>query len=161
MARSPVRTRWPNWWLCICIVWERPGAAIVTFVSDGAVWIWDRVERIASQAGIPKTVPVYEILDHGHATHHVSLALASLGVSKEERMPLYRDLRRWLRDGQLKRVVRELEQLADDDAEANAEFQTELSYLKRHGAAGRLKYATFRGWGFRLAVVRLKAAFAG
>jgi hypothetical protein len=117
-------------------------AGSVTFVSDGAVWIWDRVERIVSQAKIPKTVPIYEVLDNCHATHHVSLALASLGVSKDVRMPMYRELRTWLRNGQWKRVVQELEQLMTADDE-NPEFQTELSYLKRHGTAGRLRYATF------------------
>ena len=33
----------------------------------------------------------YQILDCPHAVHHVSLALSALGLSKEERLPLYRE----------------------------------------------------------------------
>jgi len=128
---------------------HRLGAAqaqSVTFVSDGAVWIWDRIDRIVSQAGISTGVPLYEVLDNCHATHHVSLALASLGVSAEDRMPLYRDLRTKLRNGQWKDVVEELQQFADDDPH-NTDLQTELAYLNKHGAAGRLNYATFKKLG--------------
>jgi hypothetical protein len=74
-------------------------ATSLTFVSDGAVWIWDRINQIVAQAGIPKEVPIHQVLDNCHAVHHVSLALASLGVTVEERMPLYRDLRSQLRHG--------------------------------------------------------------
>jgi hypothetical protein len=128
---------------------HRLGAAqaqSITFVSDGAVWIWDRIDRIVSQAGISTGVSIYQVLDNCHATHHVSLALATLGVSVETRMPLYRDLRTQLRNGQWKDVVGELQQFADDDPH-NTELQTELAYLNRHGAAGRLNYATFKKMG--------------
>ncbi len=125
---------------------HRLGAAqaqSITFVSDGAVWIWDRIDRIMSQAGISTSVSIHQVLDNCHATDHVSLALASLGVSVEARMPLYCDLRTQLRNGQWKDVVGELQQFADDDPH-NSELQTELAYLNRHGAAGRLNYATFK-----------------
>jgi hypothetical protein len=128
---------------------HRLGAAqaqSITFVSDGAVWIWDRIDRMVSEAGIPKSVVIHQILDNCHATHHVSQALAALGVSLETRMPLYRDLRSQLRDGRWKSVVKELQQFADDDPE-NLDLQTELAYLKKHGAAGRLDYARFKTLG--------------
>jgi len=32
----------------------------LTFVSDGAVWIWDRIDQIVAQAGIPKEVPIHQ-----------------------------------------------------------------------------------------------------
>jgi len=121
-------------------------AASLTFVCDGAVWIWDRIDAIVKQAGVPSSVPVYQVLDNCHAVHHISLALASLGVPTEVRMPLYRDLRSRLRNGQWKYVVSELQQFADD----NAALQTELNYLRKHGTAGRLNYTYFRGLGLPL-----------
>ena len=124
-------------------------AASLTFVCDGAVWIWDRIDSIVQQAGIPSSVKVRQVLDNCHAVHHVSLALASLGVSAEVRMPLYRDLRSRLRNGQWRYVVNELQQFADDDGD-NAALQTELNYLRKHGAAGRLNYTHFRSLGLPL-----------
>ena len=124
-------------------------AASITFVCDGAVWIWDRIDSIVQQAGIPPAVKIHQVLDNCHAVHHVSLALASLGASAEERMPLYRDLRSRLRNGQWRYVVNELQQFADDDPE-NSALQTELNYLRKHGEAGRLNYTYFRGLGLPL-----------
>jgi hypothetical protein len=131
---------------------HRLGAAAaesVTFVGDGAVWIWDRIEAIVKQAGLPDDVKVHQVLDNCHAVHHISLALASLGVSVEDRMPLYRELRSRLRNGQWKSVVNELQQFADDDP-ANAALKTELNYLRKHGEAGRLNYTQFRRLGLPL-----------
>ncbi len=124
-------------------------ATSLTFVSDGAVWIWDRIDQIVAQAGIPKEVAIHQVLDTCHAVHHVSLALATLGVTAEQRMPLYRDLRTRLRNGEWEYVVKELQMFADDDPN-NTNLQTELSYLQRHGESGRLNYADFRRRGLPL-----------
>jgi len=48
-------------------------ATSLTFVSDGAVWIGDRIDQIVTQAGIPKEVLIHQVLDNYHAVHHVSL----------------------------------------------------------------------------------------
>jgi len=124
-------------------------ATSLTFVSDGAVWIWDRIDQIVAQAGIPKGVAIHQVLDTCHAVHHVSMALATLGITVEQRMPLYRDLRTRLRNGEWSYVVKELQMFADDDPQ-NTDLQTELSYLQRHGEAGRLNYADFRSRGLPL-----------
>lgn len=123
-------------------------AASVTFVADGAPWIWDRIPEIVRRAGLTN-VPIHEVLDCCHAVHHISLALSALGLNKEERMPLYRLHRTMLRNGQWQRVVEELADLAADDPN-NLEVQREISYLTRHGEAGRLKYPTFRSQGLPL-----------
>jgi hypothetical protein len=39
-------------------------AISITFVSDGAVWIWDRLDTIVQQAGIPHSVPIHQVLDN-------------------------------------------------------------------------------------------------
>lgn len=124
-------------------------AVSLTFVSDGAVWIWDRLDQLVAQAGIPREVAIHQVLDTCHAVHHVSLALATLGVTAEQRMPLYRDLRSRLRNGEWKSVVHELQMFADDDPD-NTSLATELSYLLRHGEAGRLDDADFRRRGLPL-----------
>jgi len=131
---------------------HRLGAAkakSVTFVSDGAVWIWDRIATIVKQAGISDTVKIHQVLDNCHAAHHVSLALKTLGRSDNDRMASYRDLRSRLRNGEWRYVVKELQQHADKD-DKNEKILTEISYLQRHGDAGRLAYPFFKGLGLPL-----------
>ncbi len=123
-------------------------AASVTFVADGAPWIWDRLPRIVELAKL-EGVPVHQVLDCCHAAHHVSLALAAMGFSDRERMPLYREHRTLLRNGQWRRVVEELKGLANVDGES-ADVHTEIAYLTKHGEAGRLQYPTFRKLGLPL-----------
>lgn len=127
-------------------------ALSVTFAADGAPWIWDRIERIVALAKLEE-VKIYEVLDCCHAAHHISQALAALGLSNEERMPLYREHRSLLRNGQWRRVVEELSDLAEllgEDSKARAETLTEIAYLRKHGEAGRMSYPHFRSLGIPL-----------
>jgi hypothetical protein len=123
-------------------------AASVTFVADGASWIWDRIPAIVRLGGL-EGVTVHEVLDCCHAAHHISLALAAIGMNDQERMPLYREHRTLLRNGQWRRVVEELTGLAEIYPE-NEKIRTEIAYLSKHGEAGRLKYPTFRALGLPL-----------
>lgn len=130
---------------------HRLGAAraqSVTFVADGGVWIWERIASIVRLAKL-EDVPIHQVLDCYHAAHHISLALASLGYSNEDRLPLYREQRTRLRNGQWRRVVEELTELAEGASE-DAQVWTEIAYLQKHGEAGRLKYPTFRRLGLPL-----------
>ncbi len=120
-------------------------ATSVTFVADGAPWIWDRIDKIIQLAKLGD-VPTHQVLDCCHAVHHVSLALAALGLTTEERMPLYREHRTLLRNGQWRRVVEELSSLQDTDKPIK-ELKTEIAYLRRHGEAGRLSFVSFRRQG--------------
>lgn len=127
---------------------HRLGAAealSVTFVADGAPWIWDRIDRIIKLAGLSK-VPTYQVLDCCHAVHHISKALASLGLTREERNPLYRELRSRLRNGRWQSVVDDLSELQNSEKPI-AELDTEISYLRRHGEAGRLMYVRYKQLG--------------
>jgi hypothetical protein len=117
----------------------------VTFVADGAPWIWDRIEKMIQLAKLGD-VPTHQVLDCCHAVHHVSLALASLGLNATERMPLYREHRTLLRNGQWRRVVEELSSLQDADKPIK-ELETEIAYLRRHGEASRLSFVSFRRQG--------------
>jgi hypothetical protein len=124
------------------------GAASITFAADGAPWIWDRISTIVRLAKLEK-VSLHEVLDCCHAAHHISLALAAMGFSEQERMPSYREHRTLLRNGQWRRVVEELTELAEMDGE-NEAARTEIAYLSKHGEAGRLQYPTFRRLGLPL-----------
>lgn len=117
-------------------------AASVCFVADGAPWIWDPIDSIIRLAKL-QDVATYQFLDCPHAVHHVSLALAALGLSTDERLPLYREHRTLLRNGQWRQVVEELDDLHNEES-PNADLATEISYLRRHGEAGRLSYPHFR-----------------
>lgn len=131
---------------------HRLGAAealSITFVGDGATWIWERLEQIKSQAKIPATVPIHQVLDNCHASHHIALALAALGLTEKERMPLYRELRTQLRNGQWREVVSQLEELLAGYPECSG-MATEIAYLRKHGEAGRLEYTRFRELGIPL-----------
>jgi hypothetical protein len=126
---------------------HRLGAAqalSITFASDGAPWIWDRIPTIVAQAQLTD-VPIYEVLDCCHAAHHISLALAAQGLCEAERLPLYREHRTLLRNGQWRRVVEELRELAENWG--NDKMETEIAYLNKHGEAGRLSYPHFRKLG--------------
>ncbi len=123
-------------------------ALSVTFVSDGAPWIWERIPQIVELAGLTQ-VPIHEVLDVCHAVHHISLALAAYGLSESERMPSYREYRTLLRNGQWRRVVDELSELAADNPK-NEQIHTEIAYLQKHGEAGRLSYTRFRNLGLPL-----------
>lgn len=131
---------------------HRLGAAeakSITFVADGAPWIWDRIPSIVKRLKLPADVELHEVLDNCHAAHHVSLALAALGLSDKDRMPLYREHRTLLRNGQWRRVVEELRDLAEGESEDSA-IHTEIAYLEKHGSAGRLSYRHFRTIGIPL-----------
>lgn len=127
---------------------HRLGAAeaqSVTFVADGAPWIWDRIDHIIELAGLSK-VPTHRVLDCCHAVHHVSMALAALGLEREKRTPLYRQLRSQLRNGQWQQVIDDLVELQDPENPIS-EMDTEINYLRRHGEAGHLSYVRYRQLG--------------
>jgi hypothetical protein len=120
-------------------------AVSVTFVADGAPWIWDRIATIVKLAKL-EGVTIHEVLDNCHAAHHISLAFAAVGQTREQRLALYREHRTLLRNGHWRRVVDELTELADDEP-VGSDVHTEIAYLRKHGEAGRLKYPYFRSLG--------------
>jgi len=89
-------------------------AAKVEFVSDGAKWIWRRLDGLAQAAGIPSE-RVVKVLDFWHACEHVMEALkACRNLSESVRKAVYRRLRHQLRHAKegASSVVSELKLLA-------------------------------------------------
>ena len=127
-------------------------ANVVAFRSDGAPWIWDRLDWVIRRVGL-KAKQVSRGLDWCHAVHHISLALEPL-VEEADRKRVFKRLRKWLKAGSWRKVVRELMILTVDAEDAKlpktSPVWTEIDYLERHGNAGHLGYATYRRRGLPL-----------
>jgi hypothetical protein len=125
---------------------HRLGAArakAVSFVSDGASWIWNRLDWVVGRAGLdPERIE--RILDCCHAAHHISLALQALGLSEEERTARYRDLRHQLRAGRSRDVVATLRTMAAGQP-PGSDVWTEIEYLNKHEAHLRYDWFGYRG----------------
>jgi hypothetical protein len=124
---------------------HRLGAAqakVVTFVADGAPWIWKRLDWVLAQVGLDPC-RVVEVLDWCHAVHHVSVALAALPLAAGQRQELYKRLRGLLKEGKSRLVLGELKVLAVDEPDASPAWR-EIRYLTKHSDAGRLRYNCFQ-----------------
>ena len=117
-------------------------AELVVFVSDGARWIWDRLDWIQRRAGIDPSRTVH-VLDFCHAAHHVSLALKALALEETQRQETFGRMRKLLKHSRYDQIVEQLQKLACGQPE-DSDVWTEIRYLQRHGQEGHLRYATFR-----------------
>jgi hypothetical protein len=124
---------------------HRLGAArakLVTFVADGAPWIWARLDWVIAQVKLDPA-RVVEVLDWCHGGHHLSLALGALGLAQDRRAEEYGRLRTLLKAGRSRVVIEEWEGLAAGQPDDSPVWR-EISYLRRHSEAGRLRYHCFR-----------------
>ena len=121
-------------------------ADVVAFRADGAPWIWDRLEWVRQRLGLAQE-KVSAGLDWCHAVHHISLALEPV-VEGDKRGRVFKKLRKWLKGGKWRAVVKELHGLLfDAETKDEAKVLTEIHYLENHGEAGRLDYAKFKRCG--------------
>ena len=119
-------------------------AETVVFISDGARWIWDRLEWIEQRAGLDRSKTMH-VLDFCHAAHHIGLALSHLGYTSAMRRKRYVELRRLLHRSRYDEVVSKLTERAKrQNLAEDHDVWTEIRYLTRHGSEGHLRYATFR-----------------
>jgi hypothetical protein len=125
-------------------------AESVTFIADGATWIWDRFDWVVETLKLPKAKVQY-VLDFYHAAHHIGLALGELSLEEEARKKCYRELRSELRHSRWQIVVSRLEALGRDlHSEEDSVFSRELRFLRKHGEAGHLNYTTYTRRGLPL-----------
>ena len=118
-------------------------AKSITFVSDGACWIWNRLDWVIARAGLdPKRIE--RVLDFYHAVHHVSLALQGLGLSEAERTQRYQALRHQVRAGRSREVVATLRQMAERQPPDSGVW-TEIAFLEKHEAHLRYDWFRYRG----------------
>jgi hypothetical protein len=125
---------------------HRLGAAqaqAASFVSDGAPWIWNRLDWVIARAGLdPKRVE--RVLDLYHAAHHVSLALQALGLAEAERTATYQTLRHQLRAGRSREVVAALRSRAEGQP-PDSPVWVEIAFLDKHEAHLRYDWFWYRG----------------
>jgi hypothetical protein len=114
----------------------------VVFISDGARWIWDRLDWIERRAGLDPSRTVH-VLDFCHAAHHVSLALQALGLNEARRREIYARWRTLLKNSRWEEVVDQLIEWGRSWPR-DSEVWTEIRYLNSHGQEGHLNYVTFR-----------------
>ena len=125
-------------------------AKSVTFIADGAPWIWERFDGIVQTLDLPRE-NVSFVLDFYHASHPISLALTEIMDDENERKAIDRELRSELRQSRWKTVVERLEQLGGNLAsKEDSVFCRELRYLRRHGKSGHLSYVRFSRRGLPL-----------
>jgi hypothetical protein len=118
-------------------------ANVVAFRSDGAPWIWDRLDWVIRRLGLAAK-QVSKGLDWCHAVHQMSLALEPL-LQEPERKRVFKKLRKWLKSGSWQKVVHELLDLAIAvDLPEDSSVLTNIEYLDCHGKEGHLDYATYR-----------------
>jgi hypothetical protein len=115
---------------------------VVTFVADGAPWVWERLDWVERRVGL-KPGRAVRVLDWCHAVHNLSLALEALGLGEEERQRRYGELRGWLRQGWHGLLLRRLEELGEA-AGHPAGLEQPLGYLNKHAAAGHMDYQRLR-----------------
>jgi hypothetical protein len=117
-------------------------AEVVTFVADGAPWVWERLHWVEQRVGL-RAGQVVRVLDWCHAVHNLSLALEALGLTEAERHRRYGEMRGWLRQGWHGLVLSDLETLGEA-AGWPAALEQPLGYLTKHAAAGHLEYKRLR-----------------
>lgn len=138
---------------------QRLGAAeaeVVVFLGDGAPWIWERVPWVQKRVGL-RAAQVVGVLDFCHAVHHVSLALAGLNLTPDERQRWYRQLRKQLRAGQAYQVTAALSLLAEEKSASETAW-TAIRFLEKHASAGHLRYREFRRRGLPMGSGAIESA---
>ena len=80
-------------------------AKSITFNSDGATWIWDRIDSILARDKVPSSVLRFKVLDVYHAAENLQKGIKSLGEQIGDVLT-FPSLRTKLRDGQwIRRVI--------------------------------------------------------
>ena len=120
-------------------------AESITFLGDGASWIWNRLDEVIRLAGLPKE-RVEKVLDFYHGTQHIHLALLALGFfAPEERQRAFKRLRKQLKKGRVKEVIKELKGYVQKKGVAEKALEREIKFLEKH--APHMAYDRIRAEG--------------
>ena len=113
----------------------------VVFVSDGATWIWERLDKLIKETEIPVT-RFLKILDYYHATEYVNDALkACKNLTSEQRKALFRKLKgELLQPNGAEEVIKQLRELAR--GRRAPEINKIVRYLKKH--IDHMRYSDWR-----------------
>jgi hypothetical protein len=75
-------------------------ASTIAFVSDGALWIWERAKKMFASLGV-KLKEIHFVLDFFHAIEHLSELLEILAWSKADKKLYLTTYRRKLKNGDI------------------------------------------------------------
>ncbi len=115
-------------------------AAELTVVADGAKWIWDRIDDLATGLGIPRS-RVTEVLDWYHAVQTLhTIAAIPAQWSKRRRAKWVTQAKKHLGAGRIGSLVEHIQQLAV--GRRAKRVLAHVGYFTRN--ATRMQYATFR-----------------
>lgn len=115
----------------------------LSFVSDGAKWIWRRVNRLFRQLGV-KLAEVTLLLDYYHAAQHLNnMAAAKRSWNPSERQRWVKKMKKWLLQGDVSEVIDEMRQITKGTH--SKVLRRELKYFESHSK--RLGYLTAREQG--------------
>jgi len=113
----------------------------IIFVGDGAHWIWDRIKTITRNLDIDLN-KITEVVDFYHVCEHISAAIEAVpSLSDRKRKRLYKDLRSFLAQGKIDKVINEI-RLRLPPGKSLPVVEKELTYFERH--KDRIKYNYFR-----------------
>jgi len=103
-------------------------AAEIIVVADGAPWIWNRVDALADALGVERN-KIVRVADFYHAVEHLT-AFAELcsGWNEEKRRRWIRKMRRHLKKGKIKDVIKIMRELCK--GRGKARIKTELQYFE-------------------------------
>jgi hypothetical protein len=112
----------------------------IIVVADGAPWIWNRVDALADALGVERK-RIVRVADFYHAVEHLT-AFADLcsDWNEEKRRRWIRKMRRYLKDGKVKQVIRIMRALCE--GRGNAKIKTELQYFETRKAY--MRYHAFQ-----------------
>jgi hypothetical protein len=113
-------------------------AQVVEFIADGADWIWDRIDRLTSEAEIPESKLV-QAIDFYHASEHLAEAIELCrNIPAKQRKKIYKKLRHILRHDPwgVKEVMEKLRELAK--TRRGKKMKKALHYFEVH--AHRMNY---------------------
>jgi len=109
----------------------------ITVVADGAPWIWNRVDALADALGVERK-RIVRVADFYHAVEHLT-AFAELcaGWNAEKRRRWIRRMRRDLKQGKIKDVIKIMRDLCKGRGKAKMKteveyFETRKAYMRYH-----------------------------
>lgn len=128
-------------------------AESVTFLSDGAPWIWERLDWVERQVGLEPS-RIRRVLDWCHAVGHLSLAVETLKLPKKEQDAFFCKLRQQLREGKVKEALEELRQRSG--VKPKKALRREIKYLEKH--ASHMAYQQLRQAGLPMGSGAIESA---
>ena len=115
----------------------------LSFVSDGAKWIWQRVHDLFTGLEIELT-EITMLLDFYHASQHLNeMAAAKKGWQEEERKRWVKKMKKWLINGKHEEVLQDMCEMVKGTHSKT--LRRELRYFQSH--AERLSYKAARAIG--------------